>query len=79
MSEPSLVRTSTADLYDAHVMRNYARAALTLVRGAGCRVWDDAGKASAWSKPAIFSTGLREWKAEWIGFDKYFLLTLSPG
>ena len=45
MSEPSLVRTSTADLYDAHVMRNYARAALTLVRGAGCRVWDDAGTA----------------------------------
>ena len=40
MSEPSLVRTSTADLYDAHVMRNYARAALTLVRGAGCRVWE---------------------------------------
>ena len=32
MNEPSLVRTSTADLYDAHVMRNYARAALTLVR-----------------------------------------------
>ena len=43
MNEPSLVRTSTADLYDAHVMRNYARAALTLVRGEGCRVWDDTG------------------------------------
>ena len=36
MNEPSLVRTSTADLYDAHVMRNYARSALTLVRGEGC-------------------------------------------
>ncbi|MFM9029314.1 MAG: aminotransferase class III-fold pyridoxal phosphate-dependent enzyme, partial [Opitutaceae bacterium] len=43
MNEPALVRTSTADLYDAHVMRNYARAALTLVRGEGCRVWDDTG------------------------------------
>jgi acetylornithine/N-succinyldiaminopimelate aminotransferase len=43
MNEPSLVRTSTADLYDAHVMRNYARSALTLVRGEGCRVWDDTG------------------------------------
>lgn len=42
---PSLVRTSTADLYDAHVMRNYARAALTLVRGSGARVWDDAGNS----------------------------------
>ena len=40
---PSIVRTSTADLYDAHVMKNYARAAITLVRGQGTQVWDDAG------------------------------------
>ncbi len=43
MTPPSIVRTNTADLYDAHVMKNYARAPLTLVRGAGSRVWDDAG------------------------------------
>ena len=39
----SLIRSSAADLYDAHVMKNYARASLTLVRGSGARVWDDQG------------------------------------
>jgi len=43
MSSPSIIRTSTAELYDAHVLKNYARPALTLVRGQGSRVWDDAG------------------------------------
>ena len=41
---PSIVRTSTAELYDAHVLKNYARPALTLVRGRGAQVWDDAGR-----------------------------------
>ena len=44
MSQPSIVRTNTAELYDAYVMRNYARAPLTLVRGQGVSVWDDAGR-----------------------------------
>ena len=43
MTAPSIVRTSTAELYDAHVMKNYGRPALTLVRGRGTQVWDDAG------------------------------------
>ena len=43
MSSPSIVRTSTAELYDAHVLKNYARPAVTLVRGRGTQVWDDAG------------------------------------
>ena len=43
MNPPSILRTSTAELYDANVLKNYARAALTLVRGAGAQVWDDAG------------------------------------
>jgi acetylornithine/N-succinyldiaminopimelate aminotransferase len=42
--QPSIVRTSTADLYDAHVLKNYARSALTLVRGRGALVWDDQGR-----------------------------------
>lgn len=42
-SAPSIVRTSTAEHYDAHVLKNYARSALTLVRGSGAQVWDDAG------------------------------------
>ena len=44
MSQPSIVRTNTAELYDAYVMKNYARPALTLVRGKGVSVWDDTGK-----------------------------------
>jgi acetylornithine aminotransferase/acetylornithine/N-succinyldiaminopimelate aminotransferase len=38
------VPTATEAAYDAYVLRNYGRPALTLVRGEGCRVWDDAGR-----------------------------------
>ena len=44
MNQPSIVRTNTAELYDAYVMKNYNRAALSLVRGAGVLVWDDTGR-----------------------------------
>ena len=36
------------------------------------RVWDAAGKPSAWSKPALWSMGILsadEWHAKWIGLD----------
>ncbi|MGH3352698.1 MAG: family 78 glycoside hydrolase catalytic domain [Nocardioides sp.] len=35
------------------------------------RVWDDRGRASAWSDPATFSTGLGDqaWTADWIGAE----------
>ena len=39
-----ITRLHTADLYDAHVLDNYGRAPLTMVRGRGSRVWDDTGK-----------------------------------
>lgn len=42
MNPPSIVRTSTAELYDAYVMKNYSPS-ITLVRGSGVSVWDDAG------------------------------------
>ena len=42
--QPTITRTSTAEVYDAYVMKNYARPALTLVRGRGCSVWDDQGR-----------------------------------
>jgi len=42
---PSYVRSSAAELYDAHVLRNYPRAPITIVRGSGTTVWDDQGKA----------------------------------
>ena len=41
----SIVRTNTAELYDAYVLKNYPRAPLTLVRGRGTKVWDDQGNA----------------------------------
>ncbi|WP_438481046.1 aspartate aminotransferase family protein [Oleiharenicola lentus] len=44
MSQPSIVRTNTAELYDAYVMKNYGRPPLTLVRGLGVSVWDDTGR-----------------------------------
>jgi acetylornithine aminotransferase/acetylornithine/N-succinyldiaminopimelate aminotransferase len=44
-NRPEIVRTHTAELYDAHVLKNYGRPALTLVRGSGSQVWDDEGKA----------------------------------
>ena len=44
MSLPEMTRTSTASLYDAHVLKNYGRPALTLVRGRGALVWDDQGQ-----------------------------------
>ena len=37
------------------------------------KVWDTAGRESAWSGPALWSMGLlqpQDWKAEWIGYDK---------
>jgi acetylornithine/N-succinyldiaminopimelate aminotransferase len=43
MSLHEMTRTSTADLYDAHVLKNYGRPALTLTRGSGSWVWDDQG------------------------------------
>jgi acetylornithine aminotransferase/acetylornithine/N-succinyldiaminopimelate aminotransferase len=43
MNRPDVIRTNTADLYDAHVLKNYSRPALTLARGAGSFVWDDQG------------------------------------
>lgn len=43
MNLPTIVRTNTAELYDAYVMKNFARAPLTLVRGEGVWVWDDTG------------------------------------
>jgi acetylornithine/N-succinyldiaminopimelate aminotransferase len=35
MTTPAIVRTNTAELYDAYVMKNFGRAPLTLVRGGG--------------------------------------------
>jgi acetylornithine/N-succinyldiaminopimelate aminotransferase len=41
---PAINRTGTAEAYDQYVMKNYARQSLNLVRGLGCKVWDDEGR-----------------------------------
>lgn len=44
MSQTQITQTATEAAYDTYVLRNYGRPAITLARGAGCRVWDDTGK-----------------------------------
>ncbi len=43
-SQPAIRATSAAEHYDAYVLKNYARPALTLTHGRGSRVWDDTGR-----------------------------------
>jgi acetylornithine aminotransferase/acetylornithine/N-succinyldiaminopimelate aminotransferase len=66
MSSPSIVRTSTAELYDAHVLKNYARPALTLVRGRGTQVWDDAGNCYLDFTSGIAVSALGHCHPHWV-------------
>jgi len=66
MAEPTIVRTSTAELYDAHVLRNYSRAALTLVRGKGSQVWDDQGRAYLDFTSGIAVSSLGHCHPHWV-------------
>lgn len=66
MTSPSIVRTSTAELYDAHVLKNYARAPLTLVRGRGTQVWDDAGNGYLDFTSGIAVSALGHCHPHWV-------------
>ncbi len=66
MNRPSIIRTSTAELYDAHVLKNYARAPLTLVRGLGARVWDDAGNSYLDFTSGIAVSALGHCHPHWV-------------
>ena len=66
MTPPSIVRTSTAELYDAHVMKNYARPTLTLVRGRGTQVWDDAGNCYLDFTSGIAVSALGHCHPHWV-------------
>jgi acetylornithine/N-succinyldiaminopimelate aminotransferase len=66
MTSPSIVRTSTAELYDAHVMKNYARSPLTLVRGRGAQVWDDAGNSYLDFTSGIAVSALGHCHPHWV-------------
>lgn len=67
MTAPSIVRTSTAELYDAHILKNYARAPLTLVRGRGAQVWDDAGNCYLDFTSGIAVSALGHCHPHWVG------------
>jgi acetylornithine aminotransferase/acetylornithine/N-succinyldiaminopimelate aminotransferase len=66
MTAPSIVRTSTAELYDAHVLKNYARQPLTLVRGRGTQVWDDAGNSYLDFTSGIAVSALGHCHPQWV-------------
>jgi acetylornithine aminotransferase/acetylornithine/N-succinyldiaminopimelate aminotransferase len=63
---PSIVRSSAAELYDAHVLKNYPRAPLTLVRGRGSKVWDDQGNAYLDFSSGIAVSSLGHCHPHWV-------------
>ena len=64
--EPAIVRDSAAELYDAHVLRNYPRAPVTLVRGRGTKVWDDQGNAYLDFSSGIAVSSLGHCHPHWV-------------
>src|SRR5665213_664902 len=63
---PSIVRASAAEMYDAHVLRNYPRAPITLVRGSGSKVWDDQGNAYLDFTSGIAVSALGHCHPQWV-------------
>ena len=63
---PALVRTSAAEMYDAYVLKNYARAPVTLVRGSGTTVWDDQGKSYLDFSSGIAVTSIGHCHPRWV-------------
>jgi acetylornithine/N-succinyldiaminopimelate aminotransferase len=63
---PPLVRSSAAELYDAHVLRNYPRAPITIVRGSGTTVWDDQGRAYLDFSSGIAVSSLGHCHPHWV-------------
>jgi acetylornithine aminotransferase/acetylornithine/N-succinyldiaminopimelate aminotransferase len=57
---------TTADLYDTHVLKNYNRSALTLVRGRGSRVWDDTSKDYLDFTSGIAVSALGHCHPDWV-------------
>ena len=46
------------------------------------RIWDQDGKASAWSKPASWSMGIlaaKDWGGKWLRYTKPFERKVEPG
>ncbi|KXU38204.1 acetylornithine aminotransferase [Cephaloticoccus primus] len=65
-AQPDISRADTAALYDAHVLKNYARAAITLVRGSGCRAWDDEGRSYLDFSSGVAVSSLGHCHPHWV-------------
>jgi acetylornithine aminotransferase/acetylornithine/N-succinyldiaminopimelate aminotransferase len=63
---PALVRASAAELYDAHVLKNYPRAPITITRGKGSSVWDDQGRAYLDFSSGIAVSSLGHCHPHWV-------------
>lgn len=66
MNPPTIVRTNTAELYDAYVMKNFAKAPLTLVRGEGVWAWDDEGRKYLDFAAGIAVNALGHCHPDWV-------------
>ncbi len=66
MTPSPLLPGLTADLYDAHVLKNYNRSALTLVRGRGTEVWDDTGRGYLDFTSGIAVCSLGHCHPDWV-------------
>jgi acetylornithine aminotransferase/acetylornithine/N-succinyldiaminopimelate aminotransferase len=66
MNPPSIIRTSTAELYDSYVLKNYGRPVLTLVRGRGPQVWDDQGNGYLDFTSGIAVSALGHCHPHWV-------------
>jgi len=53
-------------MYDAYVLKNYARAPVTLVRGSGTTVWDDQGKSYLDFSSGIAVTSIGHCHPRWV-------------
>ena len=61
-----IVRTATADLYDAYVLQNNARPAITLARGRGAQAWDDEGRAYLDFSSGVAVSSLGHCHPHWV-------------
>jgi acetylornithine/N-succinyldiaminopimelate aminotransferase len=66
LSSSSQTESVTASVYDQYVMKNYARAAVTLVRGEGSYVWDDRGRRYLDFTSGIAVTALGHGHPHWV-------------
>ena len=66
LSSSSQTESVTASIYDQYVIKNYNRAALTLVRGEGSHVWDDRGRRFLDFTSGIAVTALGHGHPHWV-------------